>query len=215
MFALKNNLTAEEMNNMTLGELKEMHRQAMNDTALCNASACPYNGNGQSDIGGSEMSGPGRRNGMGDQEMRNGFYGEAAMRGRSRGDGPMGAHFGCSDVGCNGPGSHGAFPCQDNNSSRCDRATQSMARSSPVLLLMGDLTVEDLGNMTLNEIRALTQEKMQELNNMTLAEVSQLKEKRISQRDNMTLSQLREENRNMRQMARIIHWAGSEDHFTA
>src|SRR5512136_1563434 len=35
MFAPLNNLTVEEMGNMTLGELKEMHRQAMNNTTAC------------------------------------------------------------------------------------------------------------------------------------------------------------------------------------
>jgi hypothetical protein len=150
MFAMKNNLTQEEMDNMTLGELKEMQKQAWNNTAACNASACPLKG-----------------------EMEK----------------------------------------MNDNSSRCDKVPRSMARASPVLLLMDDLTVEDLGNMTLNEIKALAQEKMQDLNNMTLSEVRQLEETRISERDNMTLSQLKEENKNMRQMARIIGWAGSEHHF--
>jgi hypothetical protein len=37
MFAPMNNLTAEEMGNMTLGEMKEMQRQAWNNTTACQA----------------------------------------------------------------------------------------------------------------------------------------------------------------------------------
>ena len=37
MFDLKNNLTLEEMDNMTLGELREMKMEAMNQSQFCPA----------------------------------------------------------------------------------------------------------------------------------------------------------------------------------
>jgi hypothetical protein len=193
MFAMKNNLTLEELDNMTIGELKEMQTQARNDTAACNASAM---GNG----------------------MRGGSNGEAAMREGPReygngGEGSMGPQFGRDGEGCNGSANKCAFQGLGSNS-RCGKASQCMPEISPVLL-MDDMTVADLENMTLNEIRALAQEKTQELNNMTQSEVDLLVQTRLSKSDNMTLSMFKEDARNMRQMARILEWASSEHHFRA
>lgn len=194
MFAMKNNLTLEELDNMTIGELKEMQKQARNDTAACNASAmCNC--------------------------MRGGSNGEIAMREGPReygnsGDGSMGAQFSRDGEGCNGSANKCAFPGRDNKFSGCGKASQDMPEISPALL-MDDMTVADLENMTLNQIRALAQEKTQELNNMTLSEVNQIVQTRLSKSDNMTLSMFKEYARNMRQMSRILEWAGSEHHFRA
>jgi hypothetical protein len=164
MFAMKDNLTSEELDNMTLGQrMKE----------------------------GCAMSGSCKMNKMG----------------------PMGAWFGRDGEGCKGSENMCTFR-QDNNSSQCCRASQIMPKISPVLL-MNDLIVEDLENMTLNEIKALAQEKTLELDNMTLSEVRQLVQTRLSERDNMTLFDLKEETRNMRQMSRIIEWVSSKHHFRA
>ena len=83
------------------------------------------------------------------------------------------------------------------------------------MLLIDDLTVEDLGNMTVNQIKDLSEKKMQELDNMTLAEVKQLQDKKVQERDNMTLNQLKEENKNMRQIAEILEGLGSKRHSKA
>jgi hypothetical protein len=154
MFAPINNLTAEEMGNMTLGELKEMHRHAMNNTT---ANGIAYPG----------MKGKG----MGPE-----------MRG------------------------------QDGNSGRFDKAPRGMRGASPVMLLIDDLTVEDLGNMTVNQIKALFEKKMAELNNMTLSEIKLLQDKKVQERNNMTLNQLKEEKKNMRQIAQILEGLGFKRH---
>jgi len=173
MFAPMNNLTAEEMGNMTLGELKEMQRQSWNNTTACQAKE------------------PGQNcSQWGDNQKR---------------DGPMNEKS----------GRMGAFSGKDDKSCLCDKAPQGMARASPILLLIDDLTVADLGNMTVNQIKDLSQKKMQELDNMTLAEVKQLQEKKVQERNNLTLNQLKEENKNMRQMARIFGRAGLGRHSKA
>ena len=175
-FPLMNNLTAEEMGNMTLGELKEMQRQAWNNTTAClvkdpgkNCSQWERNANASSGMKGDCKG----KMGMGDNQKM---------------DGPMkDEKSGCM----------GAFPGKS---------------TSPILLLMDDLKAEDLGNMTLNQIKALSEKKLQELDNMTLNQIKQLQDKKVQKRDNMTQNQLKEENKNMRQMAQILGWAGSGRH---
>ena len=46
----------------------------------------------------------------------------------------------------------------------------------------------------------------------TEAQIKQLQDKKVQERDNMTQNQLKEENKNMRQMAQILGWAGSGRH---
>ncbi|MFZ3148354.1 MAG: hypothetical protein WA137_04875 [Methanothrix sp.] len=164
MFAPMNNLTAEEMGNMTLGELKEMQHQAWNNTTACQAKE------------------PGRN------QMR---------------DGPkdgMSGHMG------------GAMCGQDDKCGGRDIATQGMRGASPIMLLVDDLTVDDLGNMTVNQIKDLSEKKMQEMENMTLNQIKQLQDKKAAQRDNQTLNQLKEENKNMRQIAEILEVLVSKRH---
>jgi uncharacterized protein YqfB (UPF0267 family) len=60
-------------------------------------------------------------------------------------------------------------------------------------LLVTDLTAEELEGMTLAEIEALKQEKMDELANMTLAEIEVLKEEKMAEMENMTLAELKEQ----------------------
>jgi hypothetical protein len=226
MFAMKNNLTAEELDNMTLGELKEMQWQSRNCTSTGNASVCPFRADGQNMNESREMSRSCKMNEMGQasraNEMGCGSWGCAAMREGPGGYGPMSEQCDRGATGCNkecnkecrrecsGSESRRAFS-QDSESSRCGKAFQAMPRVSPVLL-MNDLTLEDLQNMTLNEIRSLVQEKMQELDNMTLSEARQLVQTRLSEKDNMTISELKEESRNMRQISRIIEFMSSGNH---
>jgi hypothetical protein len=186
-----NNLTAKEMGNMTLGQLKEMQHQARNNTTACQAEPgrnCSQWGRNANESLGMKGKGMGEMGmGMGDNQMR---------------DGPM---DGMS-------GRMGAMHGQDDKSGRCDKASQGMARASPIMLLIDDLTVEDLGNMTVNQIKDLSEKKMQELDNMTLAQVKLLQDKKVQERDNMTLNQLKEENKNMRQIAEILEVFDSGRH---
>ena len=63
-----------------------------------------------------------------------------------------------------------------------------------ISLLMDDLKVDKLNNMTLNQIEDLKQQKMEELNNMTLNQIKELQESKIQEQNNMTLSELRAKN---------------------
>ncbi|MFZ2473004.1 MAG: hypothetical protein WAW52_13835 [Methanothrix sp.] len=184
MSPLMNNMTAEEMGNMTLGELKEMQRLAWNNTTTCPAKEpgqnCGLVRNVNESLGMKGM-------GMGDNQMR---------------CGPMDER-------------KGAFSGKDDNRGRCDKAHQGIAGVSPILLLVDDLTVDDLGNMTVNQIKALSEKKMEELENMTLAQITQLQDKKVQERENLTLNQLKEDDRNMRQIAEILEGLGCGRHIRA
>ena len=72
---LMNNLTAEEMGNMTLGELKEMQQPAWNNTTACPAKEpgrnCSQWGRNANESLGMKGKGMGEM-GMGDNQMRDG-----------------------------------------------------------------------------------------------------------------------------------------------
>ena len=215
MFCMKNNITGDELDNMTLGELKEIKKQARNDTADADAFACPLRGMNRNDRNGREMSRSWKMNGlhpMGTQ-VRGGWDSLPCLKEHSCGYGPMGEPCCRGANECNGSEICCA-PQQDRERSRCGIALEIISEVSPVLL-MDDLTADDLQNMTLKEIRSLAQEKTQELDNMTLSEVRQIVKTRLSDRDNMTLFDLKKDTRNMRQMSRIIEWVSSEHHFKA
>jgi len=182
MFAPMNNLTAEELDSMTLGELKEMRQMSRNNTTACNANEFGQNGG---------------MDGKGMKEM--GRAGNQKMAGQNDGM----------------PDHKGAFSGKDDNCGRFDKDSRGMARASPIMLIMDDLTVEDLSNMTVSEIKALSEKKMQELDNMTLAQIKQLQDDKAATRDNMTLNQLKEENKNMRQMAKILGGLDAGRHMKA
>jgi hypothetical protein len=181
MFAPMNNLTAEEMGNMTLGELNEMQRQSWNNTTF------------------SEFKEPGQNCSRANASlcMKGKCMGEMGMGDNSKRDGPMMDER---------SGRMDAMQGRDDNSGRCDKAPQGMRGASPILLLIDDLTVEDLGNMTLNQIKALSEKKMQELDNLTLNQIKQLQDKKMQERDNLTLNQLKEENKNMRANGQDFRW---------
>jgi len=61
------------------------------------------------------------------------------------------------------------------------------------MLLIDDATRDNFQNMTLAEIDALKQQKMQELQNMTLAQIDALKQQKMQELGNMTLSELKEQ----------------------
>jgi hypothetical protein len=86
------------------------------------------------------------------------------------------------------------------------------SNGSPLLLLMGDITADKLGNMTLNQIKALKLEKMNELNNMTLGQIKTLEQKKMQERNNMTTGELVNKGREQREVARIIGFAQLAGH---
>jgi len=193
MFAPMNNLTAEELANMTLGELKELRHQAWNNTTACPAKEpgrdCSQWGRNANESLGMKAKGMGEMGmGMGDNRKRDGQKDGMSER--------MG----------------GAMCGQGDKCGGCDKASMGMRGASPFMLLIDDLTVEDLGNMTVNQIKDLSEKKMQEMENMTLNQIKQLQDKKAAEKDNLTLNQLKEENQNMREMAKILQVLGSKRH---
>jgi hypothetical protein len=176
---MMNNLTVEEMGNMTLGELKEMQRSSFN-----NSVPCPTAG---------ENCSRGFMKEDGSMMPMNGMHIGDRMQMGER-DGRMDG-FGPND---------GFSGRQDNDGRRYGRQADGMIGHAPLLLLADDLTVEILNNMTLNEIRQLQEKKMQEMDNMTLNEIKELKDQKMQERNNMTLNELRVEHENMRQISRIL-----------
>ena len=181
MFDLKNNLTPEELDNMTLGELREMKMEAMNQSQFCQAGDrnCSQYCRGTKD----QMGG----NGPNGQMMRGN-----GPKGQMDGNGPNGQMMGRDSFQsgrCQGVGS-------DDGMGRM--------RGNPATLLMDDMDLEDLSNMTVAQVRDLIQTKMQELDNMTLSQIKQLELERMQKRENMTLSELKEENGKRQEMAGIL-----------
>ena len=173
IFDLKNNLTPEEMDNMTLGELREMKMEAMNQSQFCPAGDrnCSQNCRGAN----GQMGGNGPNGQMGENGPNGKMIGrDGTQSGRCQGAGPD------------------------------DGMGRNMMRGNPAGLLMEDLNVEDLSNMTVAQIRDLIQTKMLELDNMTLSQIKQLKLERMQKRENMTLSELKEENGKRQEMAGIL-----------
>jgi len=82
-----------------------------------------------------------------------------------------------------------------------------MPRSTLILLLMDDLSVDKLNNMTAEQIEVLRQKNMDELNNMTANQIHELQQKRMQEQDNMTLNELKEESRRIRQISEIMDYA--------
>jgi hypothetical protein len=60
------------------------------------------------------------------------------------------------------------------------------------MLLVDDVTRDNLQNMTIGEIEALKEQKSLELQNMTLAQIEEKRQQKMKERENMTLAELRE-----------------------
>ena len=181
MFDLKNNLTPEELDNMTLGELREMKMEAMNQSQFCQAgdrNCSQYCRGTKGQMGGNGPNGQ--------------MMGGNGPKGQMDGNGPNGQMMGRDSFQsgrCQGVGS-------DDGMGR--------VRGNPAALLMDDMDLEDLSNMTVAQVRDLIQTKMQELDNMTLSQIKQLELERMQKREKMTLSELREENGKRQEMAGIL-----------
>jgi hypothetical protein len=65
------------------------------------------------------------------------------------------------------------------------------------VLLVDNVTKDNLQNITLAQIDTLRQQKMQELDNMTLAEIHDLKMKKWQEMQNMTLAEIKEQRQQM------------------
>lgn len=155
IFAL-NNVTSEELGNMTLGEIREREKIAQNSSR-----------EGQNCIAGLDQRMPfnGQMNAAGDRNM---------AAGKPFLAGPSGFGF--------------------------------LASGSNALLLMDDITTEELGEMSLNQILDLNEKKMQELDNMTLNDIRDLWQEKVEARNNMTINELINESRDLQAKEGIINW---------
>ena len=160
MQLLANNLTDEEMNNMTIGELREIRQRTM-DNATCQFKEQRQNHSVDGNPG-MDRSGCMRNN----ADRRDNSDTRGVFRGNTRN-------------GHNGQG-------------------------SLIFLLMDDLKVDKLNNMTLNQIEDLKQQRMEELKNLTLNQIKELQENKIQEQNNMTLSELRAKNQESHQISMIM-----------
>ena len=161
MFDMKNNLTPEELDNMTLGELKEMQRESMNQSQCAGGDK-----NCSQDCRGPEarMMGKDGQNG----QMMRGDGSNGRMRGR---DGQAGRCQGsCHDDGANRNmfGGNQAFLLMDDLKAE-DISNMTVGQVRDMI----QTKMQELDNMTLSQIKQLKLEKMQRMENMTLSELKQ------------------------------------------
>ncbi|NYT10628.1 MAG: hypothetical protein GKC09_11975 [Methanosarcinales archaeon] len=141
------NVTSEELGNMTLGEIKELEKSALNSSLEEKMPFC------------------GRMNARGGEWMD------------FRGASPAGScGFGIS--GC------GFTP----------------------ISLMDDVTSEELGEMSLNQILDLYDQKTDELESMTLNEIRDQWKTKVEAQNNMTINELVDEAKDMQAKEGIINW---------
>jgi hypothetical protein len=141
------NVTSEELGNMTLGEIKELEKSALNSSLE------------------EEMPFCGRMNARGGEWMD------------FRGASPAGScGFGIFGYGF-----------------------------TPISL-MDDVTSEELGEMSLNQILDLYDQKTNELENMTLNEIRDQWKTKVEAQNNMTINELVDEAKDMQAKEGIINW---------
>ncbi len=186
------NLTEEEMNNMTLAELRELRQES-------NRDRCPMDG-GQMNQG--PMSGPMGR-GYGDAYLLMDYLTEEEIQSMTLAEFNELKQQKMDEL--RNMTAEEVEALREEKRAEMDNMTIAELRElrqerfdrpfvgGGACLLVTDLTVEELEGMTLAEIGALRQEKIDELNNMTLAEIEALKEEKMAEMDNMTIAELKED----------------------
>jgi len=144
------NFTAEDMGNMTLGQLKEMQTQARNNTTSCpmgqadkNCSFDNTGANGRRDHNSESMSGRGMDESSG--------------------------QFGKQDNSDMNDASSLLLLDSDITIEKLNNMTVNQIRD------LKESKVKEMDGMTLNEIRDLREKKTQEMNNMSLNDISEEK----------------------------------------
>ena len=161
MFDMKNNLTPEELDNMTLGELKEMQRESMNQSQCAGGDK-----NCSQDCRGPEARMMGRDGQNG--QMMKGDGPNGRMMGR---DGQAGQCQGsCHDAGANRNmfGGNQAFLLMDDLKAE-DISNMTVGQVRDMI----QTKMQELDNMTLSQIKQLKLEKVQRMENMTLSELKE------------------------------------------
>ena len=178
MHFMLDNVTSEQLNNMTMAEIKELRQkqmEKMDNMTLAQIKEL-RNEKNETQYQGNDTGCHAR-------------MGQDRMGGRDR--------MGGSDKG------HGMRPAGDkdhfganfwpNNKMQDGQMMPHMMGFAP-FMMMDDLSEEELNNMTIAEIRDLKQQKMQEMENMTLGQIKELQQKTMQERmdklNNTTLGDL-------------------------
>jgi TolA-binding protein len=82
--------------------------------------------------------------------------------------------------------------------------------SLSLLLWDGNITMDQLNEMTISQIRELKQSKMQEMDGMTLNQIDELREKKKQEMNNMTMDDLSAKKESIRQISRIFNALDTE-----
>jgi Spy/CpxP family protein refolding chaperone len=171
---LADDVAKEDLNNMTLAEIKDLKQQKMQE--LRNMTPAEIQ-----DLREQKR-----------QELENMTLSEIRDVRQNR------AQRGQSVVGRWTAGYFGGFgpaagPEICYGQAGCTMSGLAGLHGSMWVLLVDDATRDNLQNMTLSEIDDLRQQKMQELGGMTLAEIRDLREQKMQELQNTTLSELKEQ----------------------
>ncbi|HNR57859.1 MAG: hypothetical protein PHN90_03030 [Methanothrix sp.] len=203
------NLSEEEMENMTLAELREMKQDA--NMAACprgdeNTTRCPMNREGmirgpmgQGMMGPSAMEECPMAMGWGgalllmdltEEEMKEMTLAELSALREEKQNEMM--NMTAEDIQA----------LRDEKRAEMENMTIAELRElkedrvdRPFLggcFLASEMTLEELEGMTIAEIEALKEEKLAELNNMTIAEIEEMNEQMRAEMENMTIAELKE-----------------------
>lgn len=175
---LADDVTEEDLNNMTLGEIKDLKEQKMQE--LQNMTPAEIQ-----DLREQKR-----------QELENMTLSEIQDIRQNR------AHRGQDMVGHGMAGYFGGFGPAAGPEFCYGRAGCRMGGFAGLhggmwMLLVDDATRDNLQNMTLSEIDDLRQQKIEELESMTLAEIQDLREQKMQEMQNMTLAELKEQSPRM------------------
>jgi hypothetical protein len=210
------NLTPEEMGNMTLGELKELEKEARNSSASCPSGQRADNCNGSA-MGKDASCGPngkmqmggrdGGRDGFGNQDGRMMGDGKGPMN--NAGNGPN-MNAPCNNSARSMDGSAGMFGMNGEKRDGKHSGDNGIFGSLSLLLWDGNITMDQLNEMTISQIRELKQSKMQEMDGMTLNQIDELREKKKQEMNNMTMDDLSAKKESIRQISRIFNALDTE-----
>lgn len=232
------NLTEEEMNNMTLAELRELRQESNQDQCPMNntqEAQCPMN---------NAQMGQGPAN---NAQMNRGPVNNAQMGQGSANNAQMGRGYGDISLLMDDLTDEEiqSMTLAEFNELRAEKMSELQNMTAEEIatlreekmaemenmtiaelkemrqersdqpfvgggacLLVADLTAEDLENMTLTEIETLRQEKIDELNNMTLAEIATLKEEKQAAMENMTIDELKDELKEQMEVCSLLGLGG-------
>ena len=179
MHFMLDNVTSEQLNNMTLAEIKELRQkqmEKMDNMTLAQIKELRKDKN-ETQYQGNDT----RCHAPMGQDAK--ACGRDRMGGRDHGQGmqPAGErdHFGAN---------------AGHNNKMQDGQMMPHMMGFDTFMMMDNLSQEELNNMTIAEIRDLKQKKMQEMENMTLGQIKELQQKKMQERmdklNNTTLGDL-------------------------